>query len=118
MNKRKIDQLIPDAYAMLAEVNIAEDGKIEKAWRGQISAFGAAISTGSLLAAIAFFSEQGSAKVEREHLMTAIAKLIGQDDLFKYVKSEDERKAKEEIINAAIALKLAMNLYVLVRGES
>ncbi|MDL2324174.1 hypothetical protein LJC61_03355 [Ruminococcaceae bacterium OttesenSCG-928-A16] len=118
MNKRKVDSLIPEAYCVLKEVGIADkSGKIDKGLRGQISSFGASVSTGSLLAAISFFSARGGAAVPRELLMQAIGKLIQQDDLFAYVQKAGERRAKEEIINAAIALKLAMNLYELWEGE-
>lgn len=125
MNRKKVDELLPRAACVLKEVNIVDDktGTIKKAYRGQISTFGAAIANGSLLSAIAFFSNKGSSSVDRTLLMTAIYKLIQQDNkegnLFEYVKSRKgskERETKEEIINAATALKLAMNLYTLEGG--
>ena len=49
-------------------------------------------------------------------MIEAIGKLIpeSREDLFEYVKKSGKSKkkeVKEEILNAAIALKLAMNLY-------
>ena len=118
MNKRKVDALIHKAYHVLQEVEISKSGKINKAWRGQISSFGASIAMGSLLAAVSFFSAQGGADVDRSKLMKAIEKLIGcRGSLYDYVDTTEERKAKEEIINAAVALKLAMNLYDLGKGD-
>ncbi len=119
MDKRKVDALIPAAYAVLETTGIATNGMITKTWRGQISTFGAAIATGSLISAIAYFNHQGSATVDRALLMEAIAKLIGKENLYKYAldMQEDcikEMQGKENILNAAIALKLAMNLYQLV----
>lgn len=117
MNKRSIDKLIPKAYEVLSECGIAKDGEINKAWRGQISSFGASIVQGSLLAAVSFFSAKGGADVNRPLLMDAIAKLIKADKpLFFYVQEtneENEQTVMEDIVNAAIALKLAMNLYKL-----
>lgn len=118
MNKRKVDSLIPKAYRILSDAGIADkQNKINKAWRGQISSFGASIAQGSLLAAVSFFSVQGGSEVDRSKLMQAIAKLIGWDgSLFDYVCSTEEHKAKKEITNSAVALKLAMNLYDLGKG--
>jgi CRISPR-associated protein Cmr5 len=119
VNKKRVDSLIPEAYKKLEITGIVEGGKIKNTWRGQISSFGAAVATGSLLAAVSFFNAQGNSDVPRQKLMEAIFSLIGSvsgcSSLFEYVvkckKDGRERSAKEEIINGAIALKLAMNLY-------
>ena len=120
MNKRMVDELIPQAYGVLAEKDIGiadEQGKIDSRWRGQISSFGASVAQGSLLAAVSFFSAQGGAEVDRSKLMKAIAKLLNLDKpLFDYVKAADPLTAKENVINAAIAIKLAMSLYDMGKG--
>lgn len=127
MNKKRVDKNIGNAYEILQskEIGIAVDGKIAKGYRGQISTFGAAISSGSLLAAIAFFSDKGKAQVNREKLMKAIMELVKrnhdnvkEDELFHYVKNRTKSEGesiylKEEILDYAIAIKLAMNLYTL-----
>lgn len=118
MNKNTVNREIDIAYTVLKETGIAVDGKINKAFRGQISTFGAAVSTGSLLAAIAFFMDQAGASVDRTKIMDAILKILKWEKvageqyktLFEYAR-ENQTEAKEHIINAAIALKLAMNLY-------
>ena len=123
MNKNVINQEIDAAYHALENVGIANDKKIDKTFRGQIATFGAAVSMGNLLAAIAFFSEKGSASVERQKLLAAIHEIVSKygsikdkgKDLYDYVRKAmddgEEETCKEDIINAAIALKLAMNLY-------
>ena len=126
MNKNKIDSLIPKAYEAIQKTGIARDDKINSAYRGQISRFGAAVSMGSLLSAIAFFKDQGGASVDRTKLIAAIAEVLGEnipegDDLYTYVLKNQkdknkEMKCREEILEAAIALKLAMNLFEL-EGE-
>ena len=118
MNKKTVNEWISPAYKALAKYEIAVDGKVKKTFRGQISTFGAAISTGSLRAAVAFFSDNGSASVKRENLMHAILDILKSekiapascDSLYQYV-DQNELDAKEPILNATIALKLAMNLY-------
>lgn len=125
MNKKTVNDMIPYAYEALRESGIAKNGRIDKKYRGQISSFGAAITMGSLLSAVAFFSDKGSAEVDRQRLMDAILyvlkyqKKYGDDikKLYEYVNKQKDNssnyKAKENIINAAISLKLAMNLYTL-----
>ena len=120
MNKAIVNQQIGDAYDALKECGIVKNGKIEKAFRGQISTFGAAVTMGSLNAAIAFFSKDEKAKVERSKLIEAILVVIRKNEkvddniktLYEYVsKKKNEEECKEKIMNAAIAIKLAMNLY-------
>ena len=123
MNKNTVDQEIRLAYEALYDAEIVNDGKIEKTYRGQISSFGAAITMGSLLSAIAFFSQDGGSDVSRSNLMKAILIVLKKkglaeesvQTLFDYAKSLGEERCKEEILNAAIALKLSMNLYELVK---
>lgn len=120
MNKTAINREVIVAYDVLKETGIAKDGKISKTWRGQISTFGAAVTMGSLIPAVAFFSDQGGAAVERQHLMEAILCILKAEKkapencqtLFDYVREHGD-VCKEDVINAAIALKLAMNLYIL-----
>ena len=120
MNKKAVDRLIPMAQEVLKEVKIVENSKILNTYRGQVSTFGAAIINGSLISAVAFFSNDGNASVERKKIIEAIRLLIPEakkyNNLFEYVKKKgknNEKAVKEEILNAAIALKLAMNLFEL-----
>ena len=129
MNKNIINDEIETAYKLLAEHEVAKGGVIKGSFRGQISSFGAAIVMGNLLAAIAYFSKQGGASVERQKLIAIIYDIIKKRhenenmpaDLFSYANGEKkkgaERNCKEEILNAAIAVKLAMNLYKLEKEK-
>ena len=122
MNKTIVDSEIKSAYEAIKECKISEDGKsVEKTFRGQISSFGAAVTMGSLTSAIAFFADNGGASVERSKLLDAIVyvlkdarnkKLENAKELFDYANT-NKREAKEEILNAALAIKLALNLYTL-----
>jgi CRISPR-associated protein Cmr5 len=128
MDKRKIDNLIPRAYEVLDTEGIVIGKELNNAWRGQIASFGAAISMGSLIAAVSVFSKQAQSDVDRSKLMQAIYRLlpdtkddtVNEDALFIHVRDNmnKEEQIKEEILNATIALKLAMNLYkVTERGK-
>lgn len=118
MNKREVDQEITAAYQALTDTGIVNKGKIDSAYSSQIASFGAAVAMGSLLSAIAFFSTQGKALVERQKLMDAILWILKQENkapkecrrLFDYASTHG-KEGKENIMNAAVALKLAMNLY-------
>lgn len=127
MNKNLINEQIGIAYEAIKATGISKDGiSVEKTFRGQISTFGAAIMMGSLEAAIAFFSDNGGASVERKRLIDAIVMLVEKRDqrlqkiegkstgmrLIQY-SGKYGSEAKENILNAAIAIKLAMNVFEL-----
>ena len=131
MDQKAIDSLVEPAYEILNEVGIAKGGKVSKSYRAQISTFGSAIINGTLLSAVSFFSTQEGASVDRSKLMEAIKLIINKDNkddkddketLFEYVKKNtpdvgENRQLKAKIMYAAIALKLAMNLYQLSGEE-
>ena len=139
MNKKQVEEYLPRAYDVLKECGIASGTPlaIENEFRGYIASFGAAVSMGSLLSAVAFFSKQGDAKRDRSKLMEAIYRLIAADGgtteipkadalsrghLFQYVRDRnkneaDQRAVKEDVLSAAVALKLAMNLYDLKNSD-
>lgn len=119
MNKKRVDDWIWVAKEALEKTGIAEAGQIKKTFRGQISSFGAAVIMGSLKSAVAFFTEQGGALVEREKLIQAIYYIIfGIKEtprrILEFVCTNDSRELKEKFADASIALKLAMNFFDLV----
>lgn len=127
MNKRLVNELLPDAVAVLKTTGVADgENQIDKNFRGQISSFGAAVATGSLLAAAAFFNDQGNAKSDRSKLMDAINTLLLKHHLIKEsekgktlfdtirsVPKGQQPRLKDHVLSCAVALKLAMNLYTL-----
>ena len=125
MNKNRIDKFLLPAYGLLKDSGVAnENNEIKKTFRGYISSFGAAVIMGSLKSAIAFFSAQGSADEPREKLMRIICALVEEkkydetekNSLMEYVNGfKTEREVRENIYNAAVAVKLAMNMYTLTR---
>ena len=126
----KLDEKIVYAVKVLKDegiVVIDEDNSeyIEKTFRGQISSFGAAVTMGSLLSAVAFYSQKGGASTDRPKLMSAIYTIMKEElnkegksvptekSSLEYVIGNDTDTIKDKVIDAAVALKLAMNVYEL-----
>lgn len=136
MDKKRIDGYLKNAALALEDTGIAKNGKINSSYRGQISSFGASIAQGSILAAVAVYCGKTGAGVETERLMAAIYLLKYYDSakikvlkekspkenacaLFEYVKENYPSRSyavKEEIMEYAMALKMAMNLFVLEKA--
>lgn len=122
-----IDAMIGRAIEVLDTVGIVQTDKkddkkyINKSFRGQISSFGAAVQMGSLISAVAFYSSQGGAETDRSKLMDAIyllvtnEKTVQEKALLRLVV--DKKVTKQQAIDAAVAIKLAMNAYEL-RSET
>ena len=127
MSKRRVDKWIPVAYEALTKTGIAENGKVNGKFQSQIATFGAAVVMGSLRAATAFFAQQGSAAVQREKLLQAMYYIITKEngapelvtpkEVVHYVCNHESSSTREMFIDAAVALKLAMNLFDMGKGD-
>lgn len=123
MNRILIEKYIPLAYkALNNNTEICDNGKISGTLKGNIASFGAAIQMGNLLSATAFFSQQGGAQEKRYELLNVICEILKENGdmprdrttLFDYICDMDERemvKTKRLVVSAAVAMKLAMNLF-------
>lgn len=123
MNRILIEKYIPLAYkALNNNTEICDNGKISGTLKGNIASFGAAIQMGNLLSATAFFSQQGGAQEKRYELLNVICEILKENGdmprdratLFDYICDMDERemvKTKRLVVSAAVAVKLAMNLF-------
>lgn len=119
MSKSRINRFLSIAYDAIKNSELIENDKLQGNYKAQITSFGAAISMGSLLSAIAFFSDKGSSDLKRQELMkliyyviknkTVAYKDITNYDLFKYAR--DNENVKQEVLDAAIAIKLTLNLF-------
>ena len=130
MNKKRVNEWIPRAKEALEKAGIAENNTIDKTFRGQISSFGAAITMGSLTAAVAFFSQKGSSQTDRHNLLLALDYII--HDRTECRKKEEVSKILDDVlgtpqagmhsltaayIDASIALKLAMNYFDMTKKD-
>ena len=137
MNSKLIEDEIMIAYNKIKDCGLAiedEEGKwtMNHAYRGQISTFGTAVMNGNVVSAIAFFSREqrsnsgkmGLDDVDRRKLLKVIAEILlqkgvlpslhhGDDLIVKLVEyaNKNGAEAKEQVINASIAIKLAINLF-------
>lgn len=162
MNKYLVEKYIEFAYESMKKNKPNKSTSI----RGQIATFGAAISSGSLLSAIAFFSNpptkksnnqstekkgkttpvdtnvehsdsssnsdkaKEDAKATRIYLLDRIYDVVSENEpkktldeaesgtkslLFNYVlgeiKENRESEVTEKVLSAAVAIKLALNLF-------
>lgn len=119
MNKNNVEKLIPLAIDVIKNSDLCSNGKVSKACSSQISTFGAAISQGSLLSAVLFFrKDNDKSKVDRRELLEVISKVISKESRENFTNLEDfiikdKFIAKKKIIDACIAIKLALNVFIL-----
>lgn len=119
MNKKRVDRWIPLAAEALRSTGIVQGEKINPSFRGKIATFGAAVSGGSLRAALLFFSQDGRAQVERSKLVDAMFFMLRKDDpafpenVQAFLnQGEADHRTQEKFLDAAIAIKLAINLFM------
>ena len=120
MDKNRINKLLPIAVEVIKN-KLSEP--IPNEFRGYIASFGAAVTMGSLPAAVAYYSAASkNDKEDRTKLPVMILEVlkgenaaITVDTLFEYVtsfKNDNESFAiKEDVLHAAIAIKLGLNLF-------
>ena len=130
MNKREIEKQIPIAIDLINEFIKGEKfskkedkkfGQIPKEYKGYISNFGASIIQSGLLSAVAFFeADDSKSKSDRKVLTKLILKVIYRNKklewkedktLLNYILENNNKETKEEVINAAIAVKLAIRVF-------
>lgn len=131
MGKREVESEIGIAYEAIKakDVKIADDSeRVQKAYRSQISSFGAAVVTSGLRSAVAFYSQKGAASVDRTKLLKAILYVLKNsahgklyshydslNDVLDDAKTRPQKiRVRNDVIDAATAIKLAFNLYELV----
>lgn len=127
MNKRKVEKLIPIAIECIEKTKliIVKENKIPKEFNGYISNFGASIIQSGLMATVAFFEAKDTkSNQDRGKLTKLILNVINKEkdrnfeidekiNLLDYILKNKSKKniVKEEVINAAIAIKLAMRVF-------
>lgn len=135
VNKKKVEALVPKAIELVEKEFRAKDkGGVPKELKGYISSFGASIIQSGLIPAVAFYERAETSKtddvaINRRKLMRVIGNLIGYDLKSKELKAEENPKddilleelmknnetdakiKKKDIINASIAVKLAIRVF-------
>lgn len=119
---KKLDELIRLAI-QVADCKLTENGKISKKYNGYISSFGASVTLSGLFPSIAFYENKNAESADmKNRLMQAILTLIAIrdataaefDSLINFAFSRMYPTAKQEILDAATALKLAIRTFELI----
>jgi CRISPR-associated protein Cmr5 len=124
--KKKMQDSIVHALSVITKVGMLENGKLPNEYKGYISSYGAAVGQSGLLPATMFFSEKPAqnpkltdTKLRRTKLMRAIYAVLKKEEpstnehvLLNYAKlNYTNRTEIQNILNAAVALKMAMRAY-------
>ena len=127
---RKVEALIPAAITAV-NIKMADNGNVNSAYKGYISSLGAGIIQSGLLPTLAMYKGNESSdkkKANTAFLLEAIYEvikskpsvpIINGDGLFEYAlrasQIENNRQAViDEILNASIAIKLAIRTFKMV----
>lgn len=123
MGKKRIDSNISLAIEALKEFGIVENGKCDPKYRSQISAFGASVIMGSFKSAVAFYSKQGNADVDRSLLIKAIhyvannRSITDPETIFTNIcDAQNISELQSAYLDASVSLKLAMNFFDMGKG--
>jgi len=128
MFKKKLDVLIPLAYDVLAtneqdkgNLNsiFNEDGAIPNTFKSYISSFGASVIQSGLNAALTFNSNGTETGKQRKKVMNLLLEILKKSNkipentssLLEYSKTNNSAMLKKNIMDAAVALKLAMRTF-------
>ena len=139
--KEKINELIPKAIHAIVKAKIAdENGEVEKEFKGYISSIGASIIQAGLLPTLAFFQNSSGKNADSSKVLNAVLILLKDDlhhgeKLISFVINKcntstsatnsitvsnlDKDKLyliQEDIMDAIVALKLALRIYK-IKGD-
>jgi len=123
MSRQRVEKYIPDAMRVLEKT--FTEGTIPSAYNGYISAFGASIMQSGLKPTLALFENtNANTKENKEYLSKIILKILSGDEnnegsLLRYVLDtrQDEHYLKEQVVDIAVAIKLAIRTFKLDKGS-
>jgi len=113
--------MIPQAIDTIRSVGITAGTEVQSEYNGYIASFGASITRSGLLPAVIFFENEESDTNAKRHLIPkAILQLISpntEGKLSEYIlkKSKSNREMMREISDAAVALKIALRTYKILK---
>ncbi len=126
-----INKLIPIAIDKINESNIFEKNSkiIPREYKSYVSSFGSSVMQSGLLPALAFYHANSEVGKKRVKIMTIIFNILKnnnknyynteQENLFEFTQKriDNERQIKKDIMNAAIAVKLAIRTYKFSKND-
>lgn len=108
MSKQRINRLILKALEEVT-VFVDDNGGVQSRYMASIAAFGASVLQSGIYATELFYVAKGDSD-PRSKIPAIIAKMLGKE---KFTECD-----KEEILDAAIALKLAIRTFKKVDNEA
>jgi len=126
MSKKEIERMIPLTFKAIETCIIKKEGHIDKVYKGYIESFGPTVIQSGLLPAICLYEKKGtSSEGDKKCIIKAIQYIL--QDYFEekndtkadskggflelVEKKPDKAECKEKIMNAVIALKLAIRTF-------
>ncbi|MBP2173270.1 hypothetical protein [Methanococcus voltae] len=118
MSKKRVESYIPIALNAIKECNKMGDkglwknaGEIRKEVNGYLASYGPAIIQSGLIPAVVFYEGKDEKKIVNDLILKVIGEK-GKDytRLLEYT-CKNEAEAKENIMDAIIALKLALRTF-------
>lgn len=98
MNKRNVEG---NMEAAIQAIKDTCGGTVDKSMRGKMSAFGAAVMMSGVAPAVAYFAKN------EPNVRDILCKMYREEDKEALLK-----KTKEDILEKAVSVKLAMNLFI------
>jgi CRISPR-associated protein Cmr5 len=128
---KNIEKILPSAIKAVEDKVISKN-EVPKEFNGYISSFGASVIMSGLLPTLVFFSQEGKSKGNRKSVIEAIEQILNAEysgllssnrKLLNTVKDNLSNRAKierlqEKILEAGIALKLAIRIFPKAKKES
>jgi CRISPR-associated protein Cmr5 len=115
--RNRIERYIPKAITAIESTGIARNGEVPSQFNGYIASFGASVRQGGLLATVLFYKNENSGSEEdRSKVVSALAEILGKPGLV----DSGGRKVlvtRDEVDDAAVALKLAVRTFRLVEKK-
>ncbi len=126
--KKKIEDYLPRAIDIVKEVGIANPrNEVDNRFSGYFSAFGASIIMSGMKPTLAFYSNDKTVG-DRSKILSAVYRIIRENNaanepvepkdlLTYYIENETDNMLKQKILDATIALKLAVRTYTLIKKD-
>jgi CRISPR-associated protein Cmr5 len=111
--RNRIEAYIPKAIEAIEACGIAKNGEVPKQFNGYISSFGASIRQAGLVATVLFFRGSTGSEESREKVVEAVERII-DSPLLDAQGRLNGRIARDQVEDAATALKLAVRTFRLV----
>ncbi len=131
VDKKNIDALIPAAVKAI-EACILDNGEVSSVYRNYLASFGTVARFSGIKTAVAVYSKDAAkSKEDKGQVINMVYCVLKEEvrssdndsndgknqeenqlgiELLEYIK-KDEKRAKDRIIEAAIAIKTALNLF-------